>query len=126
MSPVLLPLLKSLIKMLRSPRCHLYYLTIYRLDSTYSRKENTLALPSSHNIHLIPCHGLRPRRARITSPCPIETSGDESIAYRQKDIVGLRNNKYFGAQSLHLRCISVSHPPGFTTARYQTGCMVQF
>ena len=30
--------------------------------------ENSTALPSSYTAHLILCHGLRPRRARITSP----------------------------------------------------------
>jgi hypothetical protein len=83
-------------------------------------------LPSFHNIRLIPCHGLGPRRARIALPCPNKTIGDESTAFRQNDNVGLRDNKYFVAESLHLRCGPVSPPPGFTTACYQTGCRVQF
>ena len=51
--------------------------------------------PSSHNIHLIPCHGLRPRRALITSPCPIKTIGDERAAFRHMNNVGLRDDEYF-------------------------------
>jgi len=35
--------------------------------------------------------------------------------------IGNRDDRYFGAQSLHLRCGSVSHPPGFTMASYRPG-----
>ncbi len=123
-------------ELVRLPECRLYYLAVYRLDRAYSTWENTPGLPSSHNIHLIPCNGLRPRRARITLPCPrapcyiprpeIRTIGDESAAFRQMNNVGLRNDENFVAQSLYLRCSPVSHPPGFTTACYQTRCKVQF
>ena len=100
------------------PECHLHHLTVYRLDRTYSVKENTLSLPSSHNIHLIPCHGLRPRRALIASPCPsapcyiprleIRTIGDESVVFRQMNNLGLRDDEYFRAQipSLALQLLS--------------------
>ena len=80
-------------ELVRLPECRLYYLIVYRLYRSYSQWENTLGLPSSHNIHLIPCHGLRPRRARTTLPCPrapcyiprleIRTIGDECAAFRQ-------------------------------------------
>ena len=122
--------------LVRLPECRLHYLTVYRLDRAYSRKESTLGLPSSHTSPLTPCHGLRPRRAFIASPClaapcsiprpKIRTIGDESAAFRQMNNVCLRHSIYFGAQSLHLRCGPVSHSPGFTPARYRTGCRVQF
>jgi hypothetical protein len=51
---------------------------------------------------------------------------DTSAAFRHMNNVGLRDDEYFGTQSLYLRCSPVSLPPGFTTACYQTGCKVQF
>jgi hypothetical protein len=102
----------------RLPECRLYYLTVYRLDRTYSCKENTLGLPSSPNIHLIPCHGLGPHRDRIALPCPIRTIEDENTAFRQKDNVGLWDDKYFGAQSIHLRCRLTFPQVGFAPTGY--------
>jgi hypothetical protein len=56
---------------------------------------------------LIPCHGLRPRRARIALPCPIKTIGDECTAFRQKDNVsGTINTSWLNP----FTCVAAQYP----------------
>jgi len=128
-------------ELIRLPICHLRYLAVYMLDIAYSCscmeiKESTLGLPSSHSLRLIPCCGLRPRWTHITSHCPrtpgyiprpeVQTNGGVNAAFRHTDNVGFQNHQNFGAHNLHFRCGLVSHPPSFTSARYQAGRGVQF
>ena len=95
-----------------------------------------MGLPSSHNLRLIPCYGLRPRWTYSTLPCPyvpcyitrleVRTNGAVNAAFRYTENVGFQDCQYFGAYNLHFRCGLVSHPPSFTAACYQSGCGVQF
>jgi len=62
-----------------------------------------MGLPSSWPIRLIPRHGLRPRQSRPALP-----DGEESIACGFMNSIGIWDDRCFGAQSLHLRCGSVT------------------
>lgn len=130
-STVFLPALRSTgiilfhhyYELVRFPMYHLRFLTGFQLVTTYQKiSGNALGLPSSHIILLIPCHGLRLRRARITSPI----TAMRILPSASMNSVGLRDDDNFGAQSLHLCCGLVSHPPRFTIAGYPTRCRIQF
>jgi len=62
-----------------------------------------MGLPSSWLIRLIPRHGLRPRQSRPALP-----NGEESIACGFMNSIGNWDDRNYGAQSLHLRCGSVT------------------
>src|SRR5574337_83344 len=120
-------LLQWYYELIRLPECHLQYLTVYRLDIEYSFWESIPGLPSSHNLRLIPCYGLRPRWTHITLPwrralCYIPrlellNFGGVIAAFRYADNVGFQDLQNFGAYNLHFLCIVAWYP--FPPASHQ-------